>query len=309
MPSFGDTTSGIANFSEIIDIVNQMVEALELEFSVMPQMVLRREIPRGQDRVRIPYQTVTFEMQDHTDGDEIVFGQQMGIDTIDLTTSQLVLPYRLSSRALRFPAVDLAALCAEEEAKARAVALEVRLLSLLDDTGTQDLGDSASTDTNIGHVRQIRRMLRNIARASGGPAPTPWFGVINPIQEEDLLSDLGVVGATTGSTNTQARVIPGTVERMLEVSPSLDDAYFGTILKIPFFTSGYIGATDGSVTAPSIGGIFSKKALVLGVALDWDRKVFVESDWDGPKVRAITDYGARVGPFPSWVVQLDTVVT
>jgi len=309
MPTFGDTTTGITNFSEIVDTINQIAEALELEFSVMPQLVMRREIPRGQDRVRVPYQTVTFELQDHTDGDEIVFGQQMGIDTIDLTTSQLVLPYRISGRALRFPAVDLAALCGQEEAKARAEALEVRLLAITNDTGSQDLGDSNSTDTNIGHIRVIRRMLRNVARASGGPAPTPIYGVINPIQEEDLLSDLGVVAASTGSTNTQARVIPGVLEKMFDVSPSMEDAFFGTILRIPLFTSGYIAATNGSVTAPNNGAIFSSKALILGVAQEWDRKVFEESDWDGPKVRAMTDYGARLGPFPSWCVQLDTVIT
>src|SRR3990172_10830394 len=148
MASFGDTTTGIANFSEIVDLVNQIAESLEMSFSVMPQMVTRREIPRGQNVVQVPYHTLTMELQDHTDGDEIVFGQQMGIDTISLSPNQLVLPYRISGRALRFPAVDLAALCGEEEAKARAEALEVRLLALLDDSGTQDLADGGSTDTN-----------------------------------------------------------------------------------------------------------------------------------------------------------------
>ena len=149
--------------------------------------------------------------------------------------------------------------------------------------------------------------FRNITRANGGKAPTPIYGVIDVWQEEDLLADLGVVAASTGSTNTQARVLPG-MEKLFDLSPSLEDAFLGNILRIPFFTSSYIGATVGSVTAPSIGVVFSSKALVLGVALDWDRKVFEESDWDGPKVRAITDYGARVGPFPKWVVQFDTKV-
>ncbi|KKL67402.1 hypothetical protein LCGC14_2135350, partial [marine sediment metagenome] len=200
MPTFGDTTTSIANFSEIVDIVNEVAESLELEFAVMGNLVTRRDIPRGRDRVRIPYQTSVFEAQDYTDGDEIAVTQAVGIDTLDLTCSELQITFRITPRALRQPSPDLAAMAGEEKGKAQAEALEVRLLALTDDSGTQDLGLSNGTDSNIAHIKTMRRMMRNIARIDGGPGKPPIFCVINPIQEEDLLTDLGVVAASTAST-------------------------------------------------------------------------------------------------------------
>lgn len=308
MPVFGDTTSGISNFSEVIDLVNQTAETLELEYAVMGNFVDRRDIPRGQDRIRIPYQTNQFVAVDHTDGDEISVVQQMGIDTLDLTTSMLQITFRVSDRALRFPAVDLAVMSGDEKAKAQAEALEVRLLALLDDTGTQDLGSSGGA-TTLADVRKARRLLRTIARADGGPVRGMVVGVINAIQEEAILTDLGVTGAQLGSTNVVPRVIPAVLEPLISISPSLDDSYFGQILRIPFFVSQYIGQTIGSVTAPSIGGIFEADQLLLGVSKEWDTKPYDEVEWDGIIVRSITDYGARLKAFPKRVIQFDTAVS
>lgn len=304
--TFGDTNSAISNFSEVIDIINQTAMALENSFMVMGNLVTRHTIPSGEDRVRIPFQTQAFEAQDHTDGDEITNVQQFGIDTIDLTTNMLEITYRISRRALRQPAVDLAALAGEEQAKATAEALEVRLLSLLDDAGTQDLNAAGAAST-LAHVRTGRRMLRNIARVpDGGPAQMV-VGVINPIQEENLLADLGVDAATTGSTNTQKRVL-NLVNELISISASMEDAYFGSLLRIPFFVSQYIAVTNGSVTSPSIGGMFSKKDLLLGVAEEWEVEPFRAIEWPGIAVRAMTDYGSRVSPFPKHVLQFDTAV-
>jgi hypothetical protein len=133
-------------------------------------------------------------------------------------------------------------------------------------------------------------------------------GVIDVFQEEDLLNQLGAVAANTSGTNFESRVIPHFLEEIIKVSPSLDDSFFGTILRIPFFVSGYIGQTVGSVTAPGIGAIFSTEALHLGVSKDWDTKPYDEVEWDGIIVRSLTDYGARLGAFPKWCVQFDTTV-
>ncbi len=309
MANFGDTYTGIDNFSNVIDTVNQVAEVLELEYAVMGNLVERREIPRGQNVVRIPYQTARFEAQDYTDGDEIPAGQAVGINTIDLSVSELQITFRITPRGLRQPSPDLAAMAGDMKAKAQAEALEVRLLAITDDTGSQDLGLSNGTDSNISHIKTMRRMMRNISHLNGGPGKPPIYCVINPIMEEDLLTDLGVVAATTGSTNTQARVIPAILEPLISISPSMDDAYFGEILRIPIFVSGYIAATIGSVTAPSNGAFFAKKALILGVAAEWDTKGFEEASWPGIIVRSMTDYGARVGPFPKYCIQFDATLT
>jgi len=308
MANFGDTSTGIANFSNIIDTVNQIAEVLELEYAVMGNLVTRREIPRGQDRVRVPYQTARFEAQDYTDGDEIPAGQAVGINTLDLTCNELQITFRITPRGLRQSAVDLAAMAGDMKAKAQAEALEVRLLELTDDTGTVDLGLSNGTDANLAHIREMRRLMRNISHLNGGPGRPPIYCVVNPIMEEDLLADLGVVAASTGSTNTQARVIPAALEPLISISPSLDDAYFGEILRIPIFVSGYIGTTIGSVTTPDNGAVFAKKCLILGVAADWDTKGFEEAEWPGTIVRSMTDYGARLGPFPQQCIQFDATI-
>jgi hypothetical protein len=308
MANFGDTYTGIANFSNVIDIVNQVAEVLELEYAVMGNLVTRREIPRGQNVVRIPYQTARFEAQDHTDGDEIPAGQAVGINTLDLTVNELQITFRITPRGLRQPAVDLAAMAGDMKAKAQAEALEVRLLAITDDSGSQDLGLSNGTDSNIAHIKTMRRMLRNIAHLSGGPAKPPIYCVINPIQEEDLLTDLGVVAASTSSTNTQSRVIPAVLEPLISISPGLEDSFFGEILRVPIFVSGYIGTTIGSVTSPDNGAFFAKKALILGVAAEWDTKGFEEASWPGIIVRSMTDYGARLGPYPSQCIQYDSTI-
>ncbi len=299
IPIFGDTTSGIANFSEVIDIVNQAAEVLELEYAVMGNLVDRREIPRGQDRVRIPFQTETFEAQDYTDGDEIAVTQAMGIDTLDLTTNELQITYRISSRALRFPAIDLAAMAGDEQAKAAAEALEVRLLATGDDTGVQDLA-GGDADMTLADLRTIRRLFRTISRANGGPARPPMSVVISAFAEEDLLTDLGVAADSTN----QSRVIPGFLENLISVSPSLEDSFLGMILRLPIFVSQYINQTIGSITAPNQGVAFQNNAIILGVAKDWDTKPFEEVEWPGAIVRAMTDYGQRLGPFPARVIQL-----
>lgn len=304
--AFGDTTTGIDNFDEIVPVITAIAEVLEMEYAVMGNLVVRHVIPRGRDRVRIMFQTNEFVAEDHTDGEEITTVQQMGIDTIDLTTNMLKILYRISGRALRFPSEDLAALCGQEQAKAQAEALEVRLLALTDDSGTQNPGLSGAT--TLAHVAQVRRMLRGIDRSNGGPAPTPIVGVIDVYQEEDIINQLGAVAADGGGTHDAARVIPHFLQEIVQISPSLDDAFLGTILRIPFFVSGYIGQTVGSVSAPSNGCVFSTEALHLGVAQEWETKPYDEVEWDGILVRSLTDYGARVGAFPKWVVQFDTTV-
>jgi hypothetical protein len=51
---------------------------------------------------------------------------------------------------------------------------------------------------------------------------------------------------------------------------------------------------------------FQNNAMILGVAKDWDTKPFEEVEWPGAIVRAMTDYGQRLGPFPQRVIQVDT---
>ncbi|MDP2325518.1 MAG: hypothetical protein Q8N51_16030, partial [Gammaproteobacteria bacterium] len=105
------------------------------------------------------------------------------------------------------------------------------------------------------------------------------------------------------------RVIPAALEPLINMSPSLDDSYFGEILRIPIFVSGYIGTTIGSVTTPNNGAVFAKKCLILGVASEWDTKPFEEAEWPGIIVRSMTDYGARLGPFPKQCIQFDATIT
>lgn len=295
-----DTVTSQANFSEVVDVMIATAEGLDLEFAVMMGLVTRVDIPRGSDRIRIPYQDSIFEAQAYTDGDEISVVQRFSLDTLELTTTQLQLTYRISDRALRFSTQDLGSLAGEELARAQQERFEVDLLSLGDDTGSIDLG-AAGANTTLSHIRNTRTLLRNVARSQGGPAKDPIVLVINPIQEDHLLADLGV-GAVAGSAGDQ-RIPNGLTQEIIE------NGWFSmTILRLPIFVSGYIAQTVGSVTAPSLGIAFSKRALILGVAKDWDVKPYDESHWPGIIVRAMTDYGARVGPFPQHVIQFDTDV-
>jgi len=294
----GDTISSQANLSEVFDIMYATAESLELEFATMRLLVTEHNIPRGSDRIRIPFQDSTFVVQAHTDGDEVSTSQRFTIDTIDLTTTELVIPARLTDRALRFSTVDIAAMAGEELAKAKAERIEADLLSTLNDTGTVDLG-AAGANTNLGHVRDARALLYNVARSQGGPAKTPIALVINPIQEAHLLTDIGVAAAST--TFVRPLQDPTLVTAAYGI-----EGYMGNLLGIPVYRSGYIDTTVQGVTTPDHGGMFSKHAIHLGISKDWDLKFFEEDSWIGIIMRAHCDYGFRVGAFPQWVVQFDT---
>jgi len=295
---FADTISTQANMSEVIDVMIAQAEALELEFAVMGGLVTRVTVPRGSDRVRIPFQDSTFVAQAHTDGDEIAVVQRFSIDTLELTVTELQLTYRISNTAMRYSTADLGSLAGEELAKAQQERLEVDLLSLGDDTGSQDLGASGA-NTDLGHLRDAETLLLNIARTQGGPAPRPYFLVINPIQRAHLLTDLGVAVAAT----TDRTIPTGFTQDLVQ-----NGWFQGNILGIPVFMTGYIAQTVGSVTSPSLGIMSSKRALLYGVSKEWDVKSYDESHWPGAIVRSMTDYGQRIGPFPQRVVQFDTDV-
>lgn len=301
---YADTISTQANMSEVIDVMIATAEALELEFAVMSGLVTRVEIPNGADRVRIPYQDSTFVVQPHTDGDEISVVQRFSLDTLELTATELQLSYRISATAMRLSTQDLGAMAGDEFAKAQQERLEVDLLSLLDDTGSQDLGSSGA-NTTLDHVRNARTLLKNVARAQGGPARQPVVLVINPIQEDHLLADLGVTAATAAVAGANG------VQRAAGISDELLNSpwFIQSLLKVPVFSTGYVATTVGSVTSPSIGGMFSKRALLYGVSKDWDMKVYDESHWPGLIVRGMAHYGSRLGPFPQHVVQFDTDVS
>lgn len=294
----GDTISSQANLSEVFDIMYATAEALMPEYETMMKLVTRYNIPRGADRVRVPFQDSTFAVNTLTDGDEVTTVQRFSIDTIDLTCTQFVLAYRISDRAMRFSLPDLARMAGEELAKAKAEKFEADLLATTDDAGSQDLG-ATGANTNLGHVRDSRALLYNVARASGGPAPDPLSLVINPIQEAHLLTDIGVAAAsTTFIRNLQDPNLIG--------APYGVNGYLGNVLGVPVYRSGLIDSTVQGVTTPANGAMFSRRGILLGVSKDWDLESFQESEWPGIIVRAIGDYGVRLGPFPSWCIQFDT---
>lgn len=296
---FADTISTQPNMDEVIDVMIATAETLDLEFAVMGGLATRVDIQPGNDRVRIPYQDSIFEAQSHTDGDEISVVQRFSLDTLEVTTTELQITYRISNTAMRYSTQDLGGLAGEELAKAQQERLEVDLLSLLDDTGSQDL-NAGGANTTLNHFRNSETLLLNVARVSGGPARKPLFCVINPIQRDHLLTDLGVVAAAT----TDRSVRPGLTQEIIE-----SGWFEGNILGIPTFMTGYVGQTVAGVTAPTIGGMFSKRALIYAISKEWDVRPYDESHWPGIIVRAMADYGSRLGPFPSHVVQFDTDVT
>lgn len=297
---FGDTNSAIANFSEVIDLINTTHQAMEGGYMVMGNLVTRHTIPTGQDRVRLNFQTQTMVAQDYTDGDEITNVQQYGIDSKDITPNLLEITYRISRRALKQPAVSLAAAAGEEQAKAAAEALEVRLLNTNPDDATVLQHGSGAAET-LADVRAIRRKLRALARTDGGPPSSMVTAVISPVTEEDLLTDLGVTAGQLASTNVTPRVTDA-VNQLLDISASLTEAYFGNIVRIPHFVSNYIGVTNGSVTSPSRVVYFTQDAVHLAVADEWEVEPFRTIDWPGISVRAMTDYGQSLGSFPKHLV-------
>jgi hypothetical protein len=299
---FGSTFSGQTDFSELTTFIAAAAEALETEFQSVERLSTRIEIPRGHDRVRVPFQNSIFAAQSYTDDDEITVSQRFSLDTLEMTISMLQISYRISERATRLAYVDLGAMAGEELVRARSERLEADLLDTLEGAGLS--GGDATFD--IGEVREALRALLDVARdPDGGPARRPLYAVVSPTAEFEIYADIGVSSAST--TFTRPLASGGKIEEILLGSgPAIEGNYAFDLLGVPFFRSGYFNQTTAGVVVGDVNGfLFSKRALLLGVSKDWDLKMYDESRYPGLIVRSMADYGKRLGPFTKHVYMWD----
>lgn len=298
---FGSTNSAQTDFSELTTFIAAAAETLDLEFQSVERLATRYDIPRGHDRVRVPYQNSTFAVQSYTDDDEVTVSQRFSLDTLELTIAMRLIAYRISERASRMAYVDLGALAGEELVKARSEHMEAFLLDILEGAGLS--GGDATFD--IGEVRSAQLALLDVTRDSGGPARRPLYAVVAPTAEYEIYADIGVSSAST--TFTRPLASGGKIEDILLGSgPAIEGNYAFDLLGVPFFRSGYFNQTTAGVVVADINGfMFSKRALLLGVSKDWDLKIYDESRYPGLIVRSMSDFGGRLGPFTSHAYMWD----
>jgi len=302
---FGGTSSGQTDFAELTTFIAAAAEALMPEFQSLEKLATRIEIPRGHDRVRVPYQNSIFAAQSYVDDDEITVSQRFSLDTLELSIAMLQISYRISERATRLSYVDLGAMAGDELARARTERLEADLLQTLEGAGLSNEGTLTFLVTD---VRNALRDVLNVARdPDGGPARRPLFGVISPGAEFEMYGDIGISSAS--GTFTRTLQSGGKIEDILLGSgPAIEGNYAFDLLGVSWFRTGYLAQTTaGVVVADNNGFLFSKRALLLGVSKDWDLKTYDESKYPGLIVRSMADYGKRLGPFTKHVYRFDNV--
>ena len=298
---FGSTNSTQADFSELTTFIAAAAMTLDLEFQSVERMATRYEIPRGHDRVRVPFQNSTFDVQPYSDDDEVSVSQRFSLDTLELTINMRVISYRISERATRLSYVDLGAMAGQELVKARSEHLEAFLLDILEGAGLS--GGDATFD--IGEVREALRALLDVPRVDGGPAKRPLFSVVSPTAEFEIYADIGIssaAGVFQRPLNSGGKI----EDILLGSGPAIEGNYAFDLLGVPFFRSGYFAQTTAGVTVADINGfMFSKSALLLGVSKDWDLKIYDEARYPGLIVRSMSDFGGRLGPFTKHVYLWD----
>ena len=289
---YGDITP--ADVAAITDTVISTAEVLRPQFTVMERLVTRSPIPRGTNQIDVPYQESIFTPGDLPDGEEISTVQDFKVGTVPLTPTRLHITYRIDERAQRFSLEDIAVMAGRELARSQGQRFETDLLALTDDTGVQDAGGSGG-DITIVFLRTAKRMLLINAVEYGGPAPEPIYCVIGPHQEFDLQTDLGAISVVASTTPWIPHGLSEDLIKQYGVSGS-------ALAGVPIFRSGYLNDTNHGTTG---GTMFAKVGLILAVSKEWSVRVFEESNWPGPIIRSIGDYGVSLGPFPRWVVDLD----
>lgn len=293
-----DTLS--ANVAEsTTEIITATIELIPHK-AVCPNLVVRKTIPKGFDRVEIPRVNSTSSVTQPTEGDELVVTSQFDLTSTTIQPTRRTIMVRVTDRTTQFSKDDIIAMISEEMAQTEAVDMDQDIMAEFANltafsASTTGIGGGTTVNLVLGDLRRARSILKNNSRANGGAAPGRLYGVIGAPQEEDLMVDLGALGlsvlTTANMTANPANMsgIPETIIREYGL-PSI-------VMGLNLFVDPNLPEdTNGDVTI----GIFSEKALYLAVSKEWDLKTFEVPNWDGVILRAIADYNTGVGGYPNW---------
>lgn len=283
----------------VAQIAESTQELIAGTIALMPQYapiintVTRQQIPKGKNAVEIPRANATSTVVTPTEGDELTQNSQWDLTSTTITPTLRAIKYRISGRAARFSQENVVAMITEEMAMAQGQDIDTDLSAEFANFGTGNDVGSSGTDLSLATLREARRRLKATTRANGGPAPDPIFGVIAPIPEENLLTNLGLQGVVSSTSPW----IPAGLSEDVIRAYGVPDVLVG----VKMLWDGYM-TEDGS--GDFICGMYSKRALWFAVSMDWDMEVFNESNWYGPILRSIADYNSGVGAFPLWGAQI-----
>lgn len=282
------------------NIAESVTEIVTATIALMPQkapminLVTKKNIPKGYDRLEIPRVNSTSTVQTPTEGDELVTSSQFDLTSTTIQPTHRALMVRVHERATYFSKDDVIKLVSEELSQTQAQDIDTDLTAEFANFGSGNDVGTTNTDLTLAVLRQARRLLLANTRANGGPAPAPIYTVLAPIPEENLFTDLGVQGVVS---STSPWIPTGMSEEMIQ-------NYFipqGQLLGVQMFRDGYM-TENGS--ADFICGMFSKQALWLAISKEWDMKTFEVPNWIGVIIRCVADYNSGVGAYPLWGSQI-----
>lgn len=282
----GDTLS--TNIAETTQEIIAATVALMPQNSVMLNCVERMTISKGHDRVEIPRVNATFSVDTPTEGDDIVLSQAFDLTSTTIQPTLRSVLLRVSDRAQYFSRDNVVQLVSGELSYTQAADIDTDLLAELANFNSNNDVGTTNTDLKFSVLRKARRLLQANTHANGGPAPGPWYCVIAPIPEEDLMIDLGAQGVVSST----APWIPNGMSADMIMSYTLPSLVGLRVL------------VDGNMTENGSGdficGMFSKQALQFAVSKDWDMKTFEVPNYIGTIIRSVADYNSGVGKFDRW---------
>lgn len=284
--ALGDTlaTHVAETTQEIIDATVMLMP----QNSVMLNVVERKTISKGHDRLEIPRVNATFDVQLPTEGDEVTMSQSFDLTSTTIQPTLRVIYLRVSERSEYFGRDDVVKLISGELAYTQSEDIDTDLLAELANFASGNDVGSTNTDITFAVLRKARRLLLATTHANGGPAPMPLALVLSPLVEEELMIDLGAKGIVSST----APWVPDGMSADMIMSYKLP----------PLLGVGI--AIDGNMTengsADFICGMFSRQALQFAVSKDWDLKTFTESSFIGTIIRSVADYNSGVGKFTTW---------
>lgn len=291
-----DTLS--ANVAEsTTEIITATIELIPHK-AVCPNLVVRKTIPKGFDRVEIPRVNSTSTVQTPTEGDELVVTSQFDLTSTTIQPTRRTIMVRVTDRTTQFSKDDIIAMISEEMAQTEAVDMDQDIMAEFANLtafseATTGIGGGTTVNLVLSDLRRARSILKNNSRANGGPAPGRLYGVIGAPQEEDLMVDFGAFGVSGLTLTSNPANMSGIPETILREYMIPQNMVYGLSL---FVDPNLPEDANGDSTI----GIFSEKALYLAVSKDWDLKTFEVPNWDGIILRAIADYNTGVGGYPNW---------
>lgn len=287
------------------NVAESVQEFITATIALMPQkapmmnLVTVKRIPKGHDRLEIPRVNSQSSVQTPTEGDELVVSSQFDLTSTTIQPTHRAIMVRVHERPTYFSKDDLIALVSEEISQSQAQDIDTDLTAEFANFASGNDVGTTNTDITLAVLRTARRNLIANSntngvnpRANGGPAPAPFYTVLAPTPEMDLMTNLGLQGVV-GSTNPW--IPKGLSEEIIQ------NYYIDRLVGVETFRDGYM-TEDAS--ADFICGMFSKKALWLAISKDWDMKTFEVPNWIGVIIRSVADYNSGVGAYTHWGVQI-----